>query len=138
MNYLLDTNVVSELKRPRPEPRVIQWFTERSAHQLFMSVLTLGEIRKGIQLAPEGQRRSTLVKWLEEDIPDFAAGRLLVIDSHTADRWGRMTAAVRRPMPGVDGLLAATASQHQLTIVTRNVKDFLDWGLPVLNPWEAS
>ena len=135
MSYLVDTNVLSELRRREPNPRVVEWFTQRPSTTLFLSVLTLGELRKGIQLIPDGERRLRLLDWLEAELPKFFAGRILAVDASVADRWGRLQADAGRSVPAVDSLLAATALHHGLSLVTRNVRDFMYSGLEVVNPW---
>lgn len=135
MSYLIDTNVLSELKRKTPYPNVLRWFVDRPASTLYLSVLTLGEIRKGIQAIPQVTQRQTLVDWLETDLILFFRGRLLAVDAAVADRWGRLVAEAGRPLPAIDSLLAATALEHDLTLVTRNTKDFEGLRLSILNPW---
>ena len=137
MSYLLDTNVLSELRRKLPNPRVVHWFSQRPATTLYLSVLTLGEIRKGIEVLPDPARRLTLLDWLETRLPAFFAGRILPIDAAVADRWGRMVAQAGRPVPAIDSLLAATAEQHGLTLVTRNLRDVKGLAVQVINPWKA-
>ena len=135
MSYLVDTNVLSELRRKAPNVRVVEWFSRRPASTLYLSVLTLGELRKGVEGVADTDRRTALLDWLEADLPNFFTGRILPVDVHVADRWGRMVATARRPVPAVDSLLAATAAHHGLSLVTRNVRDFADFGLEVINPW---
>lgn len=137
MSYLIDTNVLSELRRREPDVRVVRWFAERPAGTLYLSVLTLGELRKGIDALPESPRKLALLDWLETELPMFFAGRILAIDSKVADRWGRLVAQAGRPLPAIDSLLAATALTHGLTLVTRNLKDFSHPDLTVLDPWSA-
>ena len=137
MSYLIDTNVLSELRRKRPDPRVVSWLQARPRQSLFLSVLVLGEIRKGIERITVDSRRQALLSWLEVELPNYFLGRLLAIDAPTADRWGRLMASAGRPLPAVDGLLAATALQHDLTMVTRNSKDFAGLNLQLINPWDA-
>ena len=137
MSYLIDTNVLSELRRKLPNPRVVHWFSQRPATTLYLSVLTLGEIRKGIEVLPDPARRLTLLDWLETRLPAFFAGRILPIDAAVADRWGRMVAQAGRPVPAIDSLLAATAEQHGLTLVTRNLRDVKGLAVQVINPWKA-
>ena len=138
MSYLVDTNVLSELRRKAPNKAVQGWFAARPASTLFLSVLTLGEIRKGIEAVADAQRRMRLNDWLEADLPAFFTGRILGIDTAVADRWGRMVAAAGRPLPAVDSLLAATAAQHGLVLVTRNVRDFAGLPVQLLDPWAAA
>jgi predicted nucleic acid-binding protein len=138
--FLLDTNIVSELRTKNPEPRVVEWMEAVDESLLHLSVLTLGEIRKGAALFPQDRRRTQLETWLEIDLQARFAGRILPINSAIADRWGLIAAEARRKgmtLPVVDGLLAATALHHNLTIVSRNVKDFVNTQVPVLNPWAA-
>lgn len=141
MSYLVDTNVLSELRRKQPDPQVRAWFAERSAQSLYLSVLTLGEIRKGIaalESSPvDATRRQALSDWLEVDLPTFFLGRVLAVDAAVADRWGQLQAQAGRPLPAIDSLLAATALQHQLTLVTRNVRDFTGLSVSLLNPWQS-
>ena len=137
MSYLIDTNVLSELRRKLPEPRVVAWMRERPRPSLYLSVLTLGEIRKGLECVDDPNRRQSLLDWLEVDLPHYFVGRLLDIDASTADRWGRLMAGAGRPLPVIDGLLAATALQHDLTLVSRNGKDFANLGVRLINPWEV-
>ncbi len=136
MSYLVDTNVLSELRRKQPQPEVVAWFTQRPRQTLYLSVLTLGEIRKGIERL-EAARQQPLLDWLEVELPNYFLSRLLAVDAHTADRWGRMLASAGRPLPAVDSLLAATALQHDLTLVTRNTADFADTGVRLINPWNG-
>lgn len=137
MSYLIDTNVLSELRRKQPDPRVVAWLQARPPQSLFLSVLTLGEIRKGIEKVADLGRQQALLDWLEVELPNYFLGRLLNIDAHTADRWGRLMASAGRPLPAIDGLLAATALQHDLTLVTRNIKDFAGLQVKLISPWEA-
>ena len=135
MSYLVDTNVLSELRRKRPERAVVEWIGQRPRQSLHLSVLTLGEIRKGIEAVRDRPRKQALLDWLEVDLPNYFLGRLLPVDHAVADRWGRLMAAAGRPVPVIDGLLAATAAQHDLALVTRNVKDFAGLGVTVIDPW---
>ena len=135
MSYLLDTNVLSELRRKTPDAAVAEWFSRRPASTLYLSVLSLGELRKGVESVADTARRSALRDWLETDLPGFFAGRILNVDVEVADRWGRLVAAAGRPLPVIDSLLGATAAQHGLSMVTRNGRDFRDLGLDVIDPW---
>ena len=137
MSYLVDTNVLSELRRKEPNPRVVAWFEERPATTLYISVLTLGEIRKGIEALRKSKRKLKLLDWLDTELPAFFTGRILPIDEEVADRWGRLLAAAGRPLPAIDSLLAATALTHGLALVTRNVDDFPHPDLEIVNPWET-
>ena len=137
MSYLLDTNVLSELARPRPNARVIGWFRDVPDEALHVSVLTLGEIRAGAERLAPGDRRERLRLWVETELPAWFEDRVLPVDRHVADRWGRLLAEVRRSVPAVDALLAATALHHRLRLVTRNAGDFELPGLHVVDPWSA-
>lgn len=135
MSYLVDTNVLSELRRKSPDTGVIEWFAKRPATTLYLSVLTLGELRKGVDGLTDTVRRASLLDWLEIELPAFFTGRILPVDVHVADRWGRLLAAAGRPVPAIDSLIGATAAHHGLSLVTRNVRDFSDFGLEIINPW---
>jgi predicted nucleic acid-binding protein len=137
--FLLDTNVISELMRPRPERRVVEWIEATDENVLFISVLTLGEIRKGIAALTDAMRRVKLESWLEHDLALRFSGRILTIDAAIADRWGRIsgsTAAKRSPIPVIDALLAATALHHDLILVTRDMSHAGVSGATMLNPWK--
>ncbi len=137
--YLLDTNCISELVRIKPEPRVVSWMQATEETLLYVSVLTLGEIRKGLAGLPQGKRRTHLETWLEIELGARFAGRILPIDVSVADRWGLLAASAKREgrtLSAIDGLLAATALHHNLTVVSRNVSDFADTRVQVLNPWK--
>jgi toxin FitB len=138
MRYLLDTNVLTEPAKPRPEPRVLDWLQAHPPLDLALSVLTLGEVEKGISLLAAGTRRDQLETWLRVDLPRQFTGRLLAVDAVVALEWGRLAADGRRSgreLPVVDGLLLATCAAHDLTLVTRNERDCANRGIPVLNPW---
>ena len=135
MSYLIDTNVLSELRRKKPDAQVVNWMQARPRQSLFLSILTLGEIRKGIERVEDALKKQLLNDWLEVELPNYFLGRLLDINAQVADRWGRLLANAGRPIPAIDGLLAATALQNDLTLVTRNLKDFDGLGVRLLNPW---
>jgi len=135
LSYLIDTNVLSELRRRQPDAQVVHWVESRPSVVLYLSVLTLGELRKGIEALSESTRKHAMLDWLEVELPQFFAGRILPIDAHVADRWGHLVARAGRPLPAIDSLLAATALVHDLTLVTRNLRDFEFPGLSVINPW---
>ena len=136
MSYLLDTNVVSELVRPKPDAAVLEWFATTPDNALFLSVLTLGEIRKGVEKLTDAQRREKLRIWLEYDLLGWFGQRILPIGPEVADHWSRLLAQVGRPLPAIDSLLAATALHHDLRLVTRNTRNFDYAGLEIINPWE--
>lgn len=135
MSYLVDTNVLSELRRKTPDPGVVGWFSQRPATTLYLSVLTLGEIRKGIEGVSDPRRRQSLSDWLETDLAAFFTGRILDVNRAVADRWGRLVASAGRPLPAIDSLLAATALHHGLVLVTRNIRDFGGMQVPLFDPW---
>jgi predicted nucleic acid-binding protein len=137
LSYLVDTNVLSELRRKQPDGNVIKWLEKRPPTTLFLSALTMGELRKGIEPMPEGERKRSYLDWLEIELRRFFSGRILAIDEPVADRWGCLVAQAGRALPAIDSLLAATALTHGLTLVTRNERDFQHPGLDVINPWEA-
>ena len=137
--YLIDTNVVSEFIKPAPNQVVIDWFRSSKASSLFASVVTAGELRLGIAAMPLSKRRSELEVWLEQGLPQWFATNLLPVTREVADRWGRITIQARRQgitLATTDGLIAATAIEHNLILVTRNTKDFVDLGVSLINPWE--
>jgi toxin FitB len=137
--FLLDTNVISELIKPRPEPKVRDWIEAADEDRLFLSVVTLGEIRKGIDgLQAASSRRARLESWLESGLKARFFGRILPIDEQVADQWGIIAAASARavrPLPVIDGLLAATAVYYDLTLVTRDTAAVAATAAIVLNPW---
>jgi predicted nucleic acid-binding protein len=136
--FLLDTNVVSELVRPRPNPRVTQWLDSTDEELLYLSVLTLGEIRKGITTLTDPARKMKLEAWLSGNLLARFEGRILPIDRAIADRWGQIAgfpAVHGSPLPVIDGLLAATALHHNLTLVTRNTSDVARTRVGVFDPW---
>jgi predicted nucleic acid-binding protein len=138
--FLLDTNCISEINRPKADARVMAWFNAADERRLYLSVLVLGEIRKGAALLAPGARRRDLERWLDTELPRRFRDRILPIDAAIAHRWGTLTAEAR--LKGItvsttDGLLAATALKHDLALVTRNVKDFEGLGVTLLNPWAS-
>jgi predicted nucleic acid-binding protein len=139
--FLLDTNVISELVRPRPEANVTAWIECTDESLLYLSVLTLGEIRRGIAVLPQSRRRATLEAWLDKDLRTRFEDRILGIDQEVADRWGLLTAAARTSgivLPVIDGLLAAMALEHNLTLVTRDTGQIPSMGIAVFKPWEKN
>jgi predicted nucleic acid-binding protein len=136
--YLADTNVLSEYAKPVPDPLVMGWIRQAEPDSLFASVVSLGELRLGIEDLPSGKRRADLERWLATGLPAWFAANMLPVTASIADRWGRLTIQAKRngaPLAMADGLIAATALEHKLTVVTRNVKDFGDLGVTILNPW---
>jgi len=138
--YLLDTNCISELVRVRPDPGVIAWMDAAQEELLYLSVLTFGEIRKGLAELPQSKRRTHLEMWMEVELRARFAGRVLPIDFPVADRWGVIAATAKKEgkaLSTIDGLLAATALEHNLTVVSRNDSDFAPTQVRVLNPWKV-
>ena len=139
--FLLDTNVLSEFnRRGEPNERVKQWLFATALESLYVSVITVAEIRLGIELLSPGKRRSQLEEWINGDLQKWFQGRVLPVDAPVISLWAAFTADRQRkgkPLANFDGLLAATALHHDLTLVTRNVKDFADLGVTLLNPWES-
>ena len=136
MSYLLDTNVISELIKLKPDKKVMDWVQSIPNEALYLSVLSLGEIRKGVEKLADHARKEKLRIWLEHELPAWFDNRLLNIDCGVADRWGRLLHEMSRPLPVIDSLLAATALHYDLRIVTRNTKDFKFPQLEVSNPWD--
>ncbi len=136
MSYLLDTNVISELRKgPRCHPRVSEWFSAVSEEEVFLSVLVIGEIRRGVESIRlrDATAGRALERWLDK-VVSLHDDQILPVDREIADTWGRMN--VPDPIPVLDGLLAATAKVHGLTVATRNVRDVARTGVPCLNPFE--
>lgn len=136
MSYLLDTNIISEYTKPKPYQKLIEWMSNIPNEDLYISVLTMGEIRKGIQKISSSLLQEKLRKWLEHEIPNWFEDRVLVIDQPICDKWGRISIEMGKSLPVIDSLLAATALHHDLALVTRNSKDFCFPSLEVINPWE--
>ena len=140
MNYLLDTCVVSELTRPKPQRPVVQWIRSEPETRLHLSVLTIGELRKGIERLPDSHKRKQIEAWLNNELRNRFSGRILSVDGEVAERWGLESAKAEQsgtPLPVIDGLLAATGLVHGMTVVTRNTKDMQQTGAKLLNPWES-
>ncbi|MBW3630381.1 MAG: type II toxin-antitoxin system VapC family toxin [Gemmatimonadetes bacterium] len=138
MRFLLDTNVLSEAAKPRPDPSLLEWLLRIPTLDLAISVLTIGEIQKGVSLLPEGAKRERLAVWVSTELPRQFQDRVLPIDQPTAIEWGRLSAEARargRDLPVIDGLLLATAATRGLVFVTRNERDCAGRGVSVLNPW---
>ena len=141
MKFLLDTNVVSEWVKPRPDDGVVAWMNEVDEDRVFLSVISLAELRHGVERMPTGARRRRLDEWLKEELPLRFEGRVLLIDRVIAEAWGRILARCEtagRPINTMDGFIAATAEAHRLVLVTRNVSDFEFSVKEMVNPWLGS
>ena len=137
MNFLLDTNAISEWVKPRPNPGLIRWMEAADEDRVFVSVITLAELRHGVERMPEGARRVRLERWLEQELPLRFEGRILPVGEQIADVWGKVVSrseSAGRPMDIMDAFLAATAEVHRLTLITRNVGHF-PLLREVFNPW---
>lgn len=141
MNFLLDTCVLTELRRATANPGVVSWLTQVAESRLFLSVITLGEIQKGIAKLDESPQKNHLQTWLDEDMERRFSGRILPIDAEVSKRWGVLQGEAQRagrPVPVVVFQLAATAIVNDLRMVTRNTGDFESFPLQLLNPWSSS
>jgi predicted nucleic acid-binding protein len=139
VNYILDTNVISELVAARPDHKVVDWVQSVETNQVFLSVIAIGELKKGIEKLPDSDRKIKLDQWLHEDLLVRFEDQILTIDQETMLIWGRLVAQLEligRPISSIDSLLAATALQWQYTLVTRNTAHFAMAGIVLLNPWE--
>jgi len=139
--FLIDTNVISEFTKPKPDPSVIAWLQQADPGSLFASVITLGEIRLGIESMPIGKRRSAIELWITTGLPDWFAKNIIPVDRQIADRWGRLTIVAKGvglTLTTTDGLIGATAIERKLALVTRNVKDFAGLDIALVNPWSVS
>jgi toxin FitB len=138
MKVLLDTNVLSEVRRPAPEPKVLAWLDTIDEDRAFISVASIAELRRGIALMDDGRRREALAAWLAVDLPGRFSGRILPIDPAIAERWGDVMAQARQSgfaLSVMDGFFAATALVGELVLATRNTKDFAPLGVSLFNPW---
>jgi toxin FitB len=138
--WLLDTCVLSEYARARPDARVMNWLAAADEEALALSVLTLAELRRGALALLPSRRRSALESWIDEALPARFLHRVFPVDKKVADLWAERQARLdrqRRPLPVFDGLIAATAVVHGYGVATRNERDFVAFGVPVVNPWRA-
>ncbi len=138
MNFLLDTNIVSEWVKPHPHPGVVAWLAEADEDRVFISVITLAELRHGVERMDAGRRRNRLDEWLRDELPLRFLGRVLQIEAAVADMWGRIVArseSAGKPIGVIDAFIAATAEVHNLTLVTRNASHFESLVQAILNPW---
>ena len=138
MSFLLDTSVISELVKKNPHDRVLDWIGRQDEASLFLSVLTLGELEKGVAKLAASARKTKLLSWVRRDLAERFSGRLLPIDMHVAARWGQIAGESERrgrPLPVIDSLLAATALVRGFQMVTRNIEDFQRCGVACVDPW---
>lgn len=137
MKYLLDTNVISETIKSNPNHNVLDWLFEIDVESFYISVISLGEIRRGIEKTNiDSKKKSKLINWLEQDIYRWFDGQILSVDGLVANKWGFICANAKKTMPALDSLIAATALTHNLKLVTRNVKDFEQFkSLEIINPF---
>lgn len=138
MRLLLDTNVLSEVTRPAPDARVLEWLDRLDEDRSFISVVSIAEIRRGVALMDEGRKREALAEWLTRDLPQRFEQRVLPVDEPVALAWGDLMGLAKRRGRGLssmDGLIAATAVARQLTLATRNTKDFEGFGVELFDPW---
>lgn len=138
MRFLLDTCVLSEVIKPEPNPGVTAWLDTADEYTLHLSVLTLGEIQKGVSGLPAGQRKQRLQSWLDRDLRDRFSGRVLPVADETATEWGLLAGEAKQKgiaAPVIDTLLAATAREHNLVLVARNIANFEPFSVHLLNPW---
>lgn len=144
MKYLLDTNVISELVARQPNKQVIQWIDNIDsveAESVYFSVITIGELRKGIEKLPDSPRKDTLRAWLMDDLLVRFEGRVLSLDVEVMLTWGELTGRLERTgrrLPAIDSLIAALALHHECSLVTRNESDFMGTGVTIINPWRSS
>jgi tRNA(fMet)-specific endonuclease VapC len=138
MTYLLDTCLISELVAKQPNQKVLDWVDAQMPERLYLSVITIGEIAKGICKLTPSKRKESLTTWLNETLPNRFENRILTLDVSTMVLWGNLVGQLEqngRPLPAMDSLIAAIALQHSLSLVTRNEKDFAGTGVVIINPW---
>jgi predicted nucleic acid-binding protein len=138
VRLLLDTNVLSEVTKPRPEARVLQWLDGLDEDRAFISVVSIAEIRRGVALMNNGRKRDALAEWLSRDLPQRFERRVIPVDEPVALAWGDVMGLAKRSGRGLasmDGLIAATALAHDLALATRNTKDFEGLGIEIIDPW---
>ncbi|MBV5323228.1 type II toxin-antitoxin system VapC family toxin [bacterium] len=138
MKYLLDTCLISELVKKEPNPAVVAWLDKQEEQTLFLSVLNLGELQKGISKLPDGAKKEELQAWVSHDLVERFSGRILLVDQETTLCWGRLQGDAERKgekLPIMDSLIAASAAMHGMSVVTRNAKDLERCGAQICNPW---
>ncbi|MEX0905168.1 MAG: type II toxin-antitoxin system VapC family toxin [Balneolaceae bacterium] len=138
MSYLIDTCCISELVKNKPNPNVVKWFSDQDELSMYISVITFGELRKGIEKLPDSKKKKELNRWVNGDLLLRFKNRVLNINMEEVNKWGEILAAAEKngkPLPAIDSLVAATARVHDLSVVTRNIKDIEGSGVEVINPW---
>jgi toxin FitB len=138
MNYLLDTCLISELAKSKPDENVVNWVLSENETGFYVSVLTFGELHKGIEKLPESKKKEELRNWVNDELKNRFQSRIIGIDMRISILWGKIQCIAEKkgkPMPVIDTLIAATALSHDLTVVTRNVSDMEQSGVRLLNPW---
>src|SRR6056297_1798213 len=138
MSYLIDTFCISELVKKKPNPNVVKWFSDHDELSMFLSVITFGELRKGIEKLPDSSKKKELNRWVKEDLKHRFKNRILNITLEEVNAWGELLAAAEKrgkSLPAIDSLIAATAQVHDLSVVTWNTQDMEGSGVEVINPW---
>lgn len=138
MSYLIDTCCISELVKKKPNPNVVKWFADQDELAMYLSVITFGELRKGIEKLPDSKKKKELNRWVKEDLKQRFKNRVLNITIEEVNKWGEILAAAEKdgkPLPAIDSLITATALAHDHSVVTRNTKDMEGSGVEVINPW---
>lgn len=138
MSYLIDTCCISELVKKKPNPNVVMWFADRDELSMYLSVITFGELRKGIEKLPASKKKKELNRWVKEDLNQRFKNRVLNITMEEVNKWGQILATAEKngsPLPAIDSLIAATALVHDISVVTRNTQDMEGSGVEVINPW---
>lgn len=139
MSYLIDTDCISELMKPKPDPNVLNWFSDHEELSMYLSVITFGKLRKGIEKLPISAKKSKLNRWVNEDLAHRFEERIIVVSIAEVNTWGHLLEKAEKagtPLPAIDALIAASALVHGLSVVTRNTKDMEATGVELINPWE--
>jgi len=138
MSYLIDTCCISELVKKKPNPNIVKWFAEQDEHSMYLSVITFGELRKGIEKLPDSKKKDELKRWVKEDLNHRYKNRILNINMDEMNKWGEILATAEkygRPLPVIDSLITATALVYDLSVVTINTQDMDGSGVDIINPW---